>query len=80
MNLQSCTQENTFCGCLKLLSSNYKPTGPQLASVHFHAIYVQFYISGRIELGSNWSQAQGKTCDKPPKNKSEREREKIGTL
>lgn len=50
MNLQSCTQENTFCGCLKLLSSNYKPTGPQLASVHFHAIYVQF-----LYFRENWT-------------------------
>ena len=50
MNLQSCTRENKLCCCLKLLSSNYKPTGPQLASVHFHAIFVHF-----LYFRENWT-------------------------
>ena len=50
MNLQSCTWENKLCGCLKLLLSNYKPTGPQLASVHFHAIFVHF-----LYFRENWT-------------------------
>ena len=66
MNLQSCTRENKLCGCLKLLSSNYKPTGPQLASVHFQAIFVQF-----LYFRENWTWIK-----LVPSTRQERERER----
>ena len=68
MNLQSCTRENKLCGCLKLLSSNYKPTGPQLASVHFHAIFVQF-----LYFRENWTWIK-----LVPSTRQERERDREG--
>ena len=79
MNLQSCTWENKLCGCLKLLLSNYKPTGPQLASVHFHAIFVHFLYFREnwtwIKLVPSTRQNMWQTHQKT----RERERE-IGTL